>query len=250
MKVLNSKYKNWNIYYAGNDEEGNLLGKSIIDQKYNIKKILKDGKRNFVAVIEIKNKNYILKEIKSEIIIPQRKIQTFFKKGEALSTLCNGLEAIEAGIHELVLPITAVVKKKIFIEKSYILMEYINGEKLTNERDVDKVIEIIKKVHAVNRYHGDLNTSNFIKIGSKIKMLDTQMKKEKWSWFKKNYDILTLKEDLLVLELKYDIEKNYKIKKLRISFMLAYLIKKIKKSKIINILRKYKKELREKGYRI
>ena len=250
MKILNSKYKEWNIYYPNNEDEFINLGKSVIDNNYFIEKILKDGKRNYVAIISIDSKKYILKEFRSEIIIPQRKIQTYFKKGEALTTLENGLESIEQGIFELVKPITAIVKKKKTIEKSYLLMEYLLGQQLQMTEDIDKVIEIIKKVHKINRYHGDLNTSNFIKIDNEIKMLDTQMKKETFFSFKKYYAILTLKEDLLVISLNYDVESNYKIRKLAVSFILAFLLKKLKKLKIVNIIRKLKKDLREKGWKI
>ena len=129
-------------------------------------------------------------------------------------------------------------------------MEYLLGQQLQMTEDIDKVIEIIKKVHKINRYHGDLNTSNFIKIDNEIKMLDTQMKKETFFSFKKYYDILTLKEDLLVISLNYDVESNYKIRKLAVSFILAFLLKKLKKLKIVNIIRKLKKDLREKGWKI
>lgn len=250
MKILNSKYKEWNIYYPNNEDELINLGKSIIDNNYFIEKVLKEGKRNYVAIISINDKKYILKEFKSEIIIPQRKIQTYFKKGEALTTLENGLESIEQGIFELVKPITAIVKKKKTIEKSYLLMEYLLGETLKTKEDIGKVIEIIKKIHKINRYHGDLNTSNFIRTNRGIKILDTQMKKETFFSFKKYYDILTLKEDLLVISLNYDVESNYKMKKLTISFISAFLLKKLKKLKIVNIIRKLKKDLREKGWKI
>ena len=76
------------------------------------------------------------------------------------------------------------------------------------------------------------------------------MKKGMFFSFKKYYDILTLKEDLLVINLKYNVEENYKINKFRLSFVLAFLIKRLKKLKIINIMRKYKKDLREKGWKI
>ena len=129
-------------------------------------------------------------------------------------------------------------------------MEYIEGNILRTEEDIDKVIEIIKKIHNKGRYHGDLNTSNFIKINDGLKIIDTQMKKEKFWNFKKVYDILTLKEDLLVLELKYDIEKKYILNKKSLSFILANFLKKIKKLKFVEAFRNLKKDLRKKGWKI
>lgn len=250
MKILNSKYQEWNIYYPENNKIIIELGKDVINNNYSVIKVLKEGKRNYVAVISINNKKYILKEFRSEIIIPQRKIQTYFKKGEAFTTLKNGLESIEEGIFELVKPVVAIVKRKKTIEKSYLIMEYVLGQKLQTTEDIDEVIKITKKIHKLKRYHGDLNTSNFIKTNAGLKVLDTQMKKEKLCSFKKYYDILTLKEDLLVINLKYKVDENYKISKIRLAFIFAFLLKRLKKLKIINIMRKYKKDLREKGWKI
>ena len=129
-------------------------------------------------------------------------------------------------------------------------MEYIEGNILRTEEDIDKVIKIIKKVHNIGRYHGDLNTSNFIKINDGLKIIDTQMKKEKFWNFKKVYDILTLKEDLLVLELKYEVEKKYILNKKSLSFILANFLKKTKKLKFVEAFRNLKKDLRKKGWKI
>ena len=129
-------------------------------------------------------------------------------------------------------------------------MEYIEGDILRTEEDIDKVIKIIKKVHNIGRYHGDLNTSNFIKINDGLKIIDTQMKKEKFWNFKKVYDILTLKEDLLVLELKYEVEKKYILNKKSLSFILEKIKKKTKKLKFVEAFRNLKKDLRKKGWKI
>lgn len=251
MKIKKYLYKEYKIYFPEEKLEREELGKSIIDNNFKIIKILKDTKRNYVAIIEIENKKYILKEFRSEVVIPQRKIQTFFKIGEALRTLTNGLLAIEEGIDELVEPLLAIVKKKIFIEKSFLLMEYIGGDILRTKEDIDKVIEIIKKVHGLGRYHGDLNTSNFIKLNNEIKMIDTQIKKEKILFFKRAYDIFTLEEDILVSRyLFYDVEKEYGNIKKGLGYFIAKSIKNVKKLKIVSLIKKKKKKLRQNGWKI
>lgn len=252
MEVKENKYKEWKIYSPFGKEEVLLenIGKRIIDNNFKLIKILKDTKRNYVAIIEIEKIKYILKEFRSEVIIPQRHIQTIFKDGEALTTLKNGLEAIEEGIDELVKPLIALVKKNWMIEKSYLLMEYIEGETLKTKDDVEKVIYFAKKIHSLGRYHGDLNTSNFIKVNSGIKVIDTQIKKEKSIFFKRGYDILTLNEDLLVRCLDYNILEKYKIKNNSIGYNLAKILKKIKNIKIVKVIKRKKKKLREKGWKI
>ena len=205
MKIEEEKYLDWKIFFSQTESNARVLGKIILDENYKIKRVYKDTKRNYVAQIEIENKNYILKEFRSEVIIPQRKVQTLFKKGEALSTLINTTEAIELGIEELVKPITALVKKNLTIKQSYLLMEYVEGEKISNIEDIDKIMELVEKIHKNKIYHGDLNTSNFIKEKEKIRILDTQSKKEKIGSFKRWYDIFTLENDLLVKELNYNV---------------------------------------------
>lgn len=247
MDIKKIKYKNWKIY---SPKENIELGKLILDKKYKIIKVLKDTKRNYVAIILIENKKYILKGFGSETIIPQRKIQTILKKGEALTTLENGLKAIEEGITELVKPLTVIMRKNIFIKESFLIMEYVEGRNLESEEDIDKVIKITKKIHKLNRYHGDLNTSNFLIAENEIKILDTQMKREKLLFFKRSYDILTLKEDLLVRKLNYPVEERYEEIYKDLGYFMAKLMKNIKNLKFIKMIKKKKKKLREKGWKI
>lgn len=250
MKLKEEKYLDWKIFFSQTENSAMTLGKMILDGNYKIKKVYKDTKRNYVAQIEIGNKNYILKEFRSEVIIPQRKIQTLFKKGEALSTLINTTEAIELGIEELVKPITVLVKKNLTIKKSYLLMEYVEGVKISTIEDIDKIMELVEKIHKNKIYHGDLNTSNFIKEGNKIRILDTQGKKEKIGSFKRWYDIFTLENDLLVELLNYKVREKYYLKEKDIWFYLAYLLKNFKNTKLIRKIKAKKKELRKKGWKI
>lgn len=250
MKIKSEKYKKWNIYFLEKEFFLSKIGEKIIDNNFNIIKILKDTKRNYVAIIEINQIKYILKEFRSEVIIPQRRVQTIFKDGEALTTLKNSLSAIEEGVNELVNPLIAIIKKRKMIEKSYLLMEYIEGETLKTEKDIDEVVKITQKLHSLGRYHGDLNTSNFIKTKNGIKIIDTQMKKENKFFYKRAYDILILKEDLLVLCLHYDVDARYQYKVKGIGYYFAEFIKKIKNLRVIRIIKRKKKKLREKGWKI
>ena len=248
--MKNKKYLEWQIYFLEEENNTEILGELILNNKYIIKKVFKDTERNYVAQIEIENKYYILKEFRSEIIIPQRRIQTLLKKGEALSTLINTDEARKGGITEIVKPIIALIKKKGIIRQSYLLMEYIEGEKISTIEDIDKIMNLVEKMHKNGIYHGDLNTSNFIKEGNKIRILDTQSKKEKIGSFKRWYDIFTLENDLLVKELNYNVRKKYYLKEKDIWFYLAYLLKNLKNTKLIKKIKAKKKELRKKGWKI
>ena len=99
------EYKGFNIFYYENKYVE--VGKKIIENDYKTIKILKDTKRNYVSAIEIDGNNYIVKEPRNEYIIPQRKLMSFFKKGEALTTLININKLINTyKIKEYVKPLT------------------------------------------------------------------------------------------------------------------------------------------------
>ena len=248
IKIKRKKYKEYEIYYY--EDKFLNISKDIIDKKYQIVKIYKDTVRNYVAKISLKNEEYVLKSPKAENIIPQRKILSAFKLGEALTTLKNVKEAEEKEITEFVKIYAAIVKRNILIQESYILMENIEGEILRTEEDIDKVLEIIEKLHKSNIYHGDLNTSNFIKVNNEIKIIDSQAKQEKYLNFKKWYDIFTLEEDMLVLSLHYKIKEKYNFLKKDIGYYTALFLKKFKNISVIKKIKRVKKKLRQKGWKI
>lgn len=248
MKINRDKYKDYDIYYY--DDKFLNMSKNIIDKNFQIVKIYKDTVRNYVAKISLKNEEYVLKSPKAENVIPQRKILSAFKLGEALTTLKNVKEAEEKEITEFVKIYAAIVKRNILIQESYILMENIEGEILRTEEDIDKVLEIVEKLHKNDIYHGDLNTSNFIKINNEIKIIDSQAKQEKYWNFKKWYDIFTLEEDLLVLALHYNIKEKYNFLKKDIGYYAALFLKKFKNISVIKKIKRAKKKLRQKGWKI
>ena len=248
--LIKESYDKWKVYFPEGKNNYKDLGLNIINNDYIIENIFKDTERNYVALVKVKGKRYILKEFKSEIIIPQRKIQTLFKIGEALTTLKNGTIAKEKGLYELVTPLVAIVKRSLFIEQSFLLMEYIEGQKLNTINDINEVIAITKKIHFLHRYHGDLNTSNFIKTEKGLKILDTQMKKDTFFSFNRARDLLVLKEDLLVIELQLDVEALYPTMSKNICYKIGKIFRRIKKMKIIEKIKKQKKMLRKKGWKI
>lgn len=248
MNLKRENYKGYDIYYY--EDEFLNISKDIIDKNFQIIKIYKDTVRNYVVKISLKNKEYVLKSPKAENIIPQRKFLSAFKQGEALTTLKNISEAEKNGITEFVKIYSAIVKRNIFIKESYILMENIEGEILKTEEDIDEVLKIIEKLHKNYIYHGDLNTSNFIKNNNEIKIIDSQAKQEKYWNFRRWYDIFTLEEDLLVLSLHYKIKEKYNFLKKDIGYYIALFFKKFKNISAIKKIKRVKKRLRQKGWKI
>lgn len=238
--IKEQDYRGFKIFYY--DEKYLEFGKKIIEKDFKTIEILKDTKRNYVSEIEIERNNFIMKEPRNEYIIPQRKIMTFFKKGEVLNTLININKLIdEYGFKEYARPFLAIVKRKNkMINYSLLLMEKIEGE--IEEKNLDMLIELIKKIHKKGFYHGDFNPSNFLNSNGKIYILDTQGKKMIFGNYRAHYDMLTMKMDSYK-EMEYPYLKN-------IFYYFALLIKKIKKLPLVEKIKKYKKKLREKGWKI
>lgn len=253
--MLNLKkelYKEYEIFYY--EDKYLALGKEFVDKNFLLEEVYKDTTRNYVAKIKISNQDLIVKSPKSETILPQKKIMGILKKGEALTTLINLNKNIDMGLKNYVKPYVAILKKNIFLKESFLLMENISGTPINRTENLFEVLDLVVKemnnIHEKGFYHGDLNTSNFIFYNNQIKIIDTQGKKDIFSNFKRSYDYLTLKEDLLVNECGYDIDKKYKVNQKKIGYLLAYLIKNIKKNKLMKKFRNLKKELRKKGWKI
>lgn len=240
-------YKEFKIYYK--NEENKRLAEVVLDKNYKVIDEYKNTERNYVAKIEIDGQFYVLKSPKAETVIPQRKIQTVFKKGEGLTSFLNIEAAKNMGLDFFIEPLAVMVKRGVFLKESFILMKYIDGEIIRTVEDIDIIMDMVEKIHEKGIYHGDLNTSNFIKTSDGIKIIDTQAKRESFWHFKRAYDILTLKNDLLVLEREYEVEKNYKVKR-DIGYALAYIIKNFKKLPLVEKIRGLKVKLRNKGWKI
>lgn len=240
MAKLNlKKYKDLNIYYY----EKNFLDLvlKVINKDYSIIETLKDTKRNYVSVIEIDGKKYVYKEPRNEFRIPQRQFTTFFKKGEALTTLVNINKLIDMGFKEFVKPLVAVNKRHYgFIVFSFFLMEYAKGE--DDRRYLDMIVEKMKEIHKIGYYHGDFNPGNFLVENNQIHILDTQGKRMFFGNYRAHYDMITMKYD------SYD-KMIYPYKK-NLFYYLAYSMKRFKRLFLIEKIKYFKKKLRDRGWRI
>ncbi len=245
------KYNGWTIHCLEEKKELIELAKKVTDgQEFHVEKELKATKRNYVAKIGFNGESYVLKSPRNEFRIPQRKVATVFKKGEALSTLVNITKAREAGITELVAPFLAMQKRKYgMIKESYIIYEYAEG-KSAYLSEIPQIIKLAKKMHDRGFYHGDLNPSNFLLTEDGLKVIDTQAKRMIFGSYRAHYDMLTLEYDSDPDSQKCEEFSKYYSYKKDIWYYLAFVVKRGKKTKIISNIKKFKKKLRENGWRI
>lgn len=239
MKLESCFYKDNSIYSF--NESYMKLAKKVINAEFKEIQIIKNTKRNFVSLIEIDNKKYIYKEPRNEYRIPQRQIMTLFKKGESLTTLININELINEGFKEFAKPLVAVNKRKNgVIIFSFFLMEYVEGK--VDRTYLDEIIEMMKKIHNRGVYHGDFNPGNFLINNGKIKIIDTQGKKMKYTKYRAHYDMITMQYDSYQ-EMKYPYKKDF-------IYYIAYLMKRFKRLSFVEKMGEIKKRLRDRGWKI
>lgn len=250
MKIKSKVYKEWNIFYIEEKEDLFNLAKNIVDKK-NVKilKEYKNTERNYVVEVFYNNEKYILKSSKNEINIPQRKYFSMLKKGEAVTTLLNVTKIRAKGFRELYAPYLAMERRNHgILQESYLITEFIEGEILSPYQDrrsieMPIIVKLLEKIHKEGYWHGDANPSNFINSSSGVRIIDTKLKKD-FLDYGKNYDMLTL--DISAL----NVEEYYTFNKKEIGYWIAKLIKNFKQNIFIKTIRKYKKNLRKKGWKI
>ena len=223
-QLMKVKYGEYNLYSF--EEKYIKICKKILEEDYIIIKELKNTSRNYVAVIEVDGEKYVYKEPRNEYKLIQRKIMTFFKKGEALNTLINVNKVMNLGIKNLSKVYCATNKReKGMINFSFILMEWIEENKnieISNRDKLNLGVEELKKINKLGYYHGDFNPSNVLLTkNNEIKLIDTQLKKDRFFSYRRHYDMITMQYDSYK-EMKYPYKKNF-------SYILAYFVKRIKR---------------------
>lgn len=245
---MNKNIDNWKISYNEKNILALELAQDILgDKTYKPVKEYKNDKRSYIAVIEFRGNKFILKFPKNEVRIPQRKIMTLLKKGEALNTYDRTNKYQEKGLNNLCDIYAVGVKRKYgMISDSFMIMEYIDGIETQPEKkeDIDLLMKGLKKLHSYGLKHGDANPRNFIieKSTGNLKIIDTQLKKDAFK-IGSNYDYVNLFYSEVKEALEYTDTKT-------VSFKIAMILKKIKRLKVISYIKKLKKKLRDKGWRI
>jgi heptose II phosphotransferase len=224
--LIKKKYGEYNLYSF--EEKYINICKKILEKNYITIKELKNTPRNYVSIIEVNGEKYVYKEPRNEYKLIQRKIMTIFKKGEALNTLVNVNRIMDLGIDSLAKIYCVVNKRKYgMINFSFLLMEYVEENRCKEVGDRNKLHQAIvelKKIHKLGCYHGDFNPSNVILTkDEEIKLIDTQLKKDRFFNYKRHYDMITMQYDSYQ-EMEYPYNKD-------MIYYLAYLIKRFKKLK-------------------
>lgn len=218
--IIEIELNNGKLYLK--DKNTITLFEKVLTENFEIIEEYKNDRRTYVAKIFIDDKLYLLKKI--FIYKKLKKIISKFKGGESLETLKNIEVMKNKGIHSLVEVIgTFIERKNGIIQQEIMLMDYCEGKKPSCDKELYEVIDVLKEVYKNNRYHGDCNPGNFIKVNNKMMIIDTKLKKMWFGDYRKHYDLLTLGK-YFQGEYIYPYKKN-------IFYCLAYIMRKIRNYK-------------------
>ena len=239
INLLEREYKGYKLFFYEDKIEGVL--RKVADNDIEIIEEYKNTQRNYVVKINYDGTDYVLKSPRNEFRIPQRKFFTLFKPGEAVETLRNINELREKGLEIFAVPLGALVKRKYgMICESQIVFEVANGESTVKNKDL--AVEATKKMHEYKVYHGDCNPSNFIITENGVKIIDTQAKKMHFGNYRAHYDMVTMKFDSYK-DMVYPYRKN-------IFYYIVIMVKGFKRNWLVEKIKKNKKILRDKGWKI
>ncbi len=221
LKLLKERHNNTYFYFY--EKKYFDILKEILYSNYKVIQEFKNDKRTYVAKILINDKYYILKRVFKNK--KMKKYMSIFKESESLSTLINVNLYKNNGIDELVDVLGAALEKRNgIVINEFFLMEYCEGKKVSEDKELLKVISTLDKLYSKGIFHGDCNPGNFLLSKEEsIKILDTKLKKMVFGDYRKHYDILTLMKHFKSKPL-YPYKKN-------IFYYFALLIRKIRNIK-------------------
>ena len=205
------KYKinNEESIYCDKIEYRELFEK-IKDNNFVELKKLKDNQRSVVSLVEIEGKKFVLKR-------PVEKLERYFQR--ILTIMCRGESKKEFDGCKKVLkfsfkgpePIMVWEKKqKNQIIDSYFLMSYIEGE-ICKREEMEKVRDVLYKIHEKGFYHGDAQRFNFMLTKTKeVYVIDTKLKKDVFG-IGKIWDFIELQKNTNFKNFYFEKKWYYKI---------------------------------------
>lgn len=187
----------------------------ILNKTYSLKKVIKNNQRSEVLLIELENREYVLKFPKEKNTRKWQRFLSLFRGSESKREFYNYYKVLENGFNGPK-PIIYWEKKKFgMVVDSFLLMEYIDGRSATVE-DLKLIDKTLSKIHSKGFLHGDSQLSNFMIKNDEVYLIDIKLSKNIYGKFGAIYEYIYLEEscfqDIDVFEKKsiyYKMAKGF-----------------------------------------
>ena len=167
--------------------------------KDKIIKILKNDHRSYVYVFEDEGKKFVYKEPKEKNTRKWQRFINFFRGSESKREYNQMLKINSLGLK---------TASPVLYEKNYLIYEFIEGHKPT-VKEIDLVVDELKKIHSMGYLHGDSHLDNFLISDDKtVYIIDSKFQKNKYGKFGEIFEMMYL-EDSLGIEIDYDKKSFY-----------------------------------------
>ena len=213
---MNKKINNWN--YICNEEISDQFINDILEKKYEDIKILKDDNRSLVKIIKINDKNYVLKIPREKNKRKWQRVINIFRGSDSFRSFKMMKKLKKMGIRSTE-AVLAFEKRNPFVVDSLLIMELLEGEKITEKNYLD-VIESLKKLHLKGYLHGDSQIQNFMLRNSEIYLIDLRLQRNIYGSIGRMYEFVYLRESCNEIDEYYDDIRN------KVSFKIAWIWKK------------------------
>lgn len=181
---------NVNIYC---DELGFGIYENIKGKNYKTKKVLKDDKRSYVAIIEIENKKYVYKEPREKNKRKWQRFLSIFRGSESYREYMSIKKIRDMGFNAPT-PYLAVEEKKfMMVYNSYYIAEYIDGRE-GSVKNIDIISNTLREIHNLGYLHGDSHIANFLIKENDVYIIDTKFIKNKYGNCGKIFEFIYLEE--------------------------------------------------------
>ena len=167
--------------------------------KDKIIKILKNDHRSYVYVFEDEGKKFVYKEPKEKNTRKWQRFINFFRGSESKREYNQMIKINSLGLK---------TASPVLYEKNYLIYEFIEGHKPI-VKEIDLVVDELKKIHSMGYLHGDSHIDNFLITPNKeIYIIDSKFQKNKYGKFGQIFEMMYL-EDSVGIEIDYDKKSFY-----------------------------------------
>ncbi len=211
--MIEEKYKEWNVLYTGDKYLYDYIDNIINFKDLHILKELKNNKRSLVVLVTHLGKKFILKSPLEKNRRKWIRFTTLFRNGESFKTILNMEKLNNMGI-KTNKPVMAA-EKRVFgmVFDSWILFEYEEGERCTEE-NYALAVKKLKEIHAKNILHGDPQIRNFLYNGKEVITIDCNPKRILLGKISKAYEYIYLEKSAKGIDKHFNFSKDtlsYKI---------------------------------------